>query len=170
MRTDRRRRLAAVWLGTAVMLGALLGVAQASRGPLDDPDQAHQRVGFLDAGPLPAAAPATITEAVAARPAVAFFVREQQFDALCDALAPSSLDLDAVIVVVHRAGEPCGGAAVVADDGDVAAAVGLRRPAGGGYPVGYAALDDEDRIRYRTLDPGLAGRLDEVATILDAVR
>ncbi len=47
-----RRALLAVWVLAAVVSGALLFAAGRLEGPLDDPDQAEQRVGFLDEGPF----------------------------------------------------------------------------------------------------------------------
>lgn len=169
---DRSRTLVTVWLSTALVLGGLLVVAQVTQGPLDDPDQAHQRPGFLDAGHLPTDAPAALLDGVTGRPSVAFFVRSSEFDDLCAALPASPIDLDAVVVVAtDRNVAGCDGLAVLIDtDGRLAENTGLRAPADGGYPVGYAVIDEQDRIRYRTLDPGVAGRLDEVETIVGAVR
>ncbi len=63
-----------------------------------------------------------------------------------------------------------GAAAVVPDpDGSMAAAYGMRSPAGGGPPVGYAVVDADQRIRYRTLDPTVAEELSEIRTILEAL-
>jgi hypothetical protein len=170
---DRRRTLVTVWLTTALVLGGLLVVAQVTRGPLDDPDQAHQRPGFLDAGHLPTDAPAALLDGVTGRPSVAFFVRPSELDDLCAALLLASpIALDAVVVVVtDRDVAGCDGLPVLIDTGArLAENTGLRAPADGGYPVGYAVIDEQDRIRYRTLDPGVAGRLDEVETIVGAVR
>jgi len=36
-------------------------------------------------------------------------------------------------------------------------------------PVGYAVVDAESRIRYRTLDPTVTAELSEVRTILEAL-
>lgn len=169
---DRRRTLVTVWLTTALVLGGLLVVAEVTRGRLDDPDQAHQRPGFLDAGDLPIDAPAALLDGVPGRPSVAFFVRPSELDDLCAALPASPIALDAVVVVVTgRDVAGCGGLPVLIDAGGrLAEDTGLRPPADGGYPVGYAVIDEQDRIRYRTLDPGLAGRLDEVETIVGALR
>jgi alkyl hydroperoxide reductase subunit AhpC len=71
-----------------------------------------------------------------------------------------------------RTGRPaprCPGLVVVADpDGRLAREYELRTPRGGDTPVGYAVVDSKGQIRYRTLDPNAAGRLDEVSTILTA--
>ena len=59
--------------------------------------------------------------------------------------------------------------ALVADDGELGRAFGLRRPRAGGTPVGYAIVDNSGRVRYATLDPHLARHLVEVRTILEAL-
>ncbi|PLS75598.1 MAG: hypothetical protein CYG61_06425 [Actinobacteria bacterium] len=47
---------------------------------------------------------------------------------------------------------------------------GLRpaHPRDGGPPTGYAVIDSEGRVRYRTLDPEVVDHLGEVAAILRA--
>ncbi len=153
--------LVATWLGAAVGIGLLLALARASQGPLDDPDQAWQRPGFLDAGDLPAPAP-TVAPGVPlpGRPTVVFFVGAgNDLAELCEALAESPLPERAATAVVVAGSPPgrCDGAgAVVGDrDGEVAELYGLRRPRGG-PPVGYAVVDAAGAIRYRTLDPEVA--------------
>jgi len=54
-------------------------------------------------------------------------------------------------------------------EGRTAALYGMRVPADGGPPVGYAVVDAENRVRYRTLDPDPAGNTREVMTILRAL-
>lgn len=175
-RTRRRSPapLVATWVGAAVGFGLLLALARAAEGPLDDPDQAWQRPGFLDAGELPAPAP-TVAPRVPApgRPTVVFFVRPHGLAELCHALAASPLPAQAVAAVVAAGStsDPCAAAEAVVDDPDgaVSDAYGLRRPRGGGPPVGYAVVDAAGAIRYRTLDPEVADQLDEVATIVAAL-
>ena len=169
------RPLVVIWLTMAVGLGLLLTVARVMREPLDDPDPAWQRPGFLDAGDLPVPAPPVAPGLPApGRPTVVFFERTGRLPQLCRALAASSLPdkATATAVVVDGAGShSCEGAdAVVIDrDGTLAAAYGMRRPRGGGPPVGYAVVDGAGAIRYRTLDPAVADELSEVRTILDAL-
>ncbi len=43
-----RRALFAMWVSAAAAFVVLVSVAQRLEGPLDDPDQAEQRVGFVD--------------------------------------------------------------------------------------------------------------------------
>ncbi|HEV2068660.1 MAG TPA: hypothetical protein VGR26_02575 [Acidimicrobiales bacterium] len=161
-----------VWLVVAVGLGALLAVARASAGPLDDPDPAHQRPGILDLGALPVPAP-PVSDGIPTRgrEAVVFFVRPAGLPALCGALADPDLagEPDLIVVVAGPVAPCAADVAVVADPpGRVAEAYGLRPPADGGAPVGYVVVDDAGRIRYRTLDPEVADLLGEVDTILRA--
>ena len=55
-------------------------------------------------------------------------------------------------------------------DGRLAAAYRMRRPRVGGPPVGYAVVDVDGTIRYRTEDPWVVNGLDKVLTIVGAVR
>ena len=171
----RTRPLVVIWLAAGIGLALLLSVARATREPLDDPDPAWQRPGFLDAGDLPVAAPPVAPGLPApGRPTVVFFERTGRLPQLCRALAESGLPekVTATAVVVDGAGTlSCPGVdAVVNDpDGRLPAAYGMRRPRDGGPPVGYAVVDRTGAIRYRTLDPAVADELSEVQTILDAL-
>ncbi|MDP9388307.1 MAG: hypothetical protein M3Q48_10465 [Actinomycetota bacterium] len=166
--------LVATWLGAAVGLGLLLALARSAEGPLDDPDQAWQRPGFLDAGDLPTPAP-TVAPGVPppGRASVVFFMRANGLPELCHALAASSLRDEAAITVVVAGSPPDGcdvAGSVVGDPaGAVAEAYGMRRPRGGGPPVGYAVVDAAGAIRYRTLDPDVSDQLGEVSTIVAAL-
>lgn len=154
-----------------MLFGGLLAVARAAEGPLDDTDPARQRPGFLDAGPLPVLAP-TMTAGFPADdgPSVVLLTRPDRLDRLCHALASHELDAVTVIVVAGRTDE-CAGTTVVDDPRAVIAdRYGMREPRGGGPPVGYAVVDAEGLIRYRTLDPAAHDELSEVSTILEAVR
>ena len=173
MRSSSPGRLIAVWLVVAVGFGVLLAVARGSAGPLDDPDPAHQRPGLLDLGALPVPAP-PVSDGIptGGREAVVFFVRPGGLQALCEALPDAELEGEPdLVVVVAGPVAPCApDVAVVADPkGRLAQAYGLRPPADGGAPVGYAVVDDAGRIRYRTLDPEVDDLLGEVDTILRAV-
>lgn len=166
------QRLIVVWLVVAAGFGALLAVARASAGPLDDPDPAHQRPGLLDLGELPVPAP-PVSEGVPApgTEAVVFFVRPAGLQALCGALNDAGLEGEPdLVVVVAGPVAPCAtDVAVVTDQrGRLADAYGLRPPADRGAPVGYVVVDEAGRIRYRTLDPEVADLLGEVDTILRA--
>ena len=58
------------------------------------------------------------------------------------------------------------------DGGDsrAAPAVGMRRPADGGVPIGYAVIDRKARVRYTTLDPSYAEHGFELGIVADALR
>lgn len=138
--TPTRQHLVGLWLSAAVLLDALLVFAQIARSDLDDPDPARQRPGFLDASPLPQRAPKALAERA-----------------------------DVVIVV---AGTGACDTATIIDDRSarLARAYGLPAPREGGERVGYAIVDGNGNIRYRTLDPVIAGDLSEVDTILGAIQ
>lgn len=168
--------LVLTWLAAAIGLGLLLALARVAEGPLDDPDQAWQRPGYLDAGDLPAPSLAVAPGIpLPGRPTVVFFLRpENSLAELCQALAESSL-LDKAVIAMVVVGSPSGrcdlAAAVVGDaDAGLGDAYGIRRPRGGGPPVGYAVVDAAGAIRYRTLDPDVSERLREVTTIVSALR
>jgi len=159
-----------IWTAAAIGLGALLAAA-SPRGPLDDPDPARQRPGFLDGGGLPVPAP-DLGRGVPApgRRAVVFFVRPKQIGPLCQALPASGLGTRASLAVIVTSPSDCPGqAALIVDGGGLARRFGMPTPIDGGPPVGYALVDTAGRIRYRTLDPRGAGGLDEVATMLAGV-
>ncbi len=165
-----RKVLAVAWAASALGLGGLLAMARP--GPLDDPDPAEQRPGFLDAGSLPApAAPVTNALPARGRRAVVFFVREPGLGALCRAVGGSGLARQAdLVAVMVRASRDCPTELeVVADTtGSHARRYAMPLPRDGGAPVGYAIVDSRSQIRYRTLDPAVVDELAEVTTILGA--
>lgn len=63
---------------------------------------------------------------------------------------------------------PVDAAVHVTDDPAVAAAVALARTDGRIGP-GYAVIDAEGRLRYRTFDPGLADHAEEITTLLEGL-
>lgn len=167
-----RRQLVALWLVAATVLGALLVVSRAARSGGDDPDQARQRAGFLDSGALPVPAPGVAGIPRPGRRAVVFFVREDQAGELCRQLAgsrPIRARANVAVVVAGTVPSACPGGRVIGDAGGaIAGAYGLAVPRDGGPPTGYAVVDSEGAVRYRTLDPGVVDRLGEVAIILRA--
>jgi len=99
-----------------------------------------------------------------------FFIRPDGVAGLCESLSDADLSSRADLVVVVSGAGNCGSVSTVNDPtARLAAAHGLRRPKAGGPPVGYAIVDSRGQIRYRTLDPGVAAELGEVATILRAI-
>lgn len=167
-----RRRLLALWVTSALGFGALLAWAGSRETPLDDPDPAYQRPGFLDADDLPAPAPPLDGRLPrAGRPSVVFFVMANNAGGLCTSLERTTLGdvADLAVVIPMATSADCPAAVLVTDeDGEVADGFKLRMPRGGGPPVGYAVVDAQQRIRYATLDPAVARQLDEVRTIVDA--
>jgi hypothetical protein len=165
-----RRTLVLVWLGAVGFFGVLLGVARAAEEPLDDPDLAFQRPGFLDVGDLPEPAPDIDDVRFTSRRTVVFFARPGWINELCRALAadPFAADVQSVIVVPDASAEECAEVPVVVSSG-LADRFGMREPRGGGAPVGYAVVDAAGMIRYRTLDPAVTSLIDEIGTILGAL-
>lgn len=160
-----------IWIAAAVLFGLMLWIAGSAESGLDDPDPAWQRPGFLDAGPLPQpATPPAEDLPRMGRLAVVFFVRPGGVAQLCRSLARHGLSQGAEEVVVVSGNGRCQGVDTVeGPSAGLADAYGMRRPRDGGSPVGYAVVDRQGRIRYRTLDPTTAEELDEVDTLLAAV-
>lgn len=152
--------------------GGLLALAQAAEEPLDDPDPAFQRPGFLDVGDLPEPAPELRSDiALTGMPTVVLFERADRVARLCRALDDHTFASDARAVVItptEPTGDSCADQTVVVDAA-LADEFGLRNPRAGGPPVGYAVVDRDGRIRYRTLDPAVATLLDEIDTIIGAL-
>lgn len=167
-----RLNLLGVWLLLAVILGTGLVAARILQGPLDDPDMAHQRPGFLDAGDLPFPAPA-VTPSVPQRGnrTVVFFARPETLDSLMRSLRDLAHDARPVVIVSGPGAPAASGIVpVVADHGGrLAAAYRMRVPRDGGPPAGYAVVDRDGLVRYQTLDPETANHIREVDTIVAAV-
>jgi len=166
-----RRALATVWLTAAVGFVVLLLVAHRMEGPRDDPDQAEQRVGFLDRSPLPFAAPmVTAGLPAAGRPTVVLFLRPGDAPRQCRDVGERVIASSAVVAVLSGPAACPGISAVLVDpSGRTAKGYGMRVPADGGPPVGYAVVDADTRVRYRTLDPDPAADSREVTTMLAAL-
>lgn len=165
-----RRHLVAVWVAAAAVLGALLVFAQIDRSGLDDADPARQRPGFLDFGTLPQPAPKLAEDRP--RPGhrmVAFFVPARDLDALCRSVSSRHLVRRADVIIVVAGAGSCDAAPTIGDQqSGLARAYGLPEPRIGRSQVGYAVVDDETQIRYRTLDPAVADDLFEVDTVVRA--
>lgn len=167
-----RRWLAARWFAAAVAVAAVLTIARVHRTPGDDPDPGRQRPGILDLAPLPERAPNLDgIDLPDGRPAVVFFAAADRAADLCSALRHARLPASVhVVVAVDEVQEGCPARTTGVDVSAAAAAFGLPRPRGDVVPTGYAIVDDEGRIRYRTLDPFAPELLDEVATMLRGLR
>lgn len=108
-----------------------------------------------------------------------FFVRPARLDELRAALSEddgtrlaAAADLSVVVsVLVAGSGEQVANAVpLVADPGgQLADGYRMRRPRDGGPPVGYAVVSPDGTVRFRTEDPGVAGRLDEVLILVKAL-
>ena len=157
--------------GCAVLLGSAQLIATLDRRPLDDPDLAFQRPGFLDAPGAPFLAPKIAPDIpkVGER-FILFFVREAQGKPLHDALINRTHPFDDVAVAIVYVGrepdhEDSVAPSIRDTEGQIAASYRMRRPRDGGAPVGYAIVDSSGLVRYRTLDPTVWKRLDEVQTM-----
>ncbi len=186
-RSSRRWQLLLVWFAAVLLLGGLLLLAQLRRNPLDDPNLAYERPGFLDAHGRPFPAPVMVDGVPSpGSRAVVFFTRPERASRLSAALAarPSLRERARIAIVVSGPMPPgdlpaeafvadyqagVAGVPVVADpSGRLAAAYQVPVPRDGGPPVGYAVVDRAGRVRYRTLDPEMHEHLDEVETIVRA--
>lgn len=164
-------RLGAVWLICVAVLAAGLLTVRLGYSPLDDPDQAHQRPGFVDANRPRSVAPDLVGLAGAKSRGVVFFTRPERLARLLVALGTSDgrvLVSKANVVVVQQPGSavtPPAAVTVLADpSGSLSRSLVMRTPRDGGYPVGYAVIGPDGTVRYRTEDPGQDRRLSEVLT------
>ncbi len=166
-----RQHLAVVWLAIAALLGALLGLAEFARPGLDDADPARQRPGFLDAGSLPQPAPTVAADRPRPRHRlVVFFVRSGDVDSVCTSISADHLVRRADLVMAVAGAGRCDAVTTVADpQSQFARAYGLSEPRSGETPVGYAVVDRESQIRYRTLDPAVRDNMTEIDTVLRAI-
>ena len=169
--TTRRRRLTAVWAATTGLLGAGLLTVHLGASPLDDPNPAHQRPGYLDANGHRTPAPPVTGLGPSGTRTVVFFTRTDRLARLRTALAgPDGQALRRtarVVVVQDTRGTAQTG--VVNDPTDrLSHAYDLRRPRDGGAPVGYAVVGPDGTVRYRTLDPGVEQHLSEALTMATA--
>ena len=164
-----------IWIAAALFFAAFLGLAEYQRNPLNDPDAARQRTGVvLPPGEEP---PPTISSLdIHGRPAVIIFDRSLAGRHLFHDLADQSdITKNAALIVVTSDGSrptiETGIDRILSDaDGAIAEAFSLRRPIDGGYPVGYALVDASGFIRFRTLDPGYAGRAWEIRLLLSDMK
>ena len=150
-------------------MGVALAVVEHQRNPLNDPDQAWERTGLL----LPAKTYQAPSLGVApGRPVVVFFARSLSDRYLFHDLADQSdlASMAALVVVTPDGSRPLieTGIKDIATDADssLATAAGLHRPIDGGYPVGYALIDSDGYLRFRTLDPGFEQRAWEIKLLL----
>lgn len=151
----------------AVLVGVVVGLVRPP-GPLDQPDAALQRDGLLRDGPVvpPTVAGVTFGD----RAVVLLFERRPPDPDDVRAWAQDVPDTaDVRLVLPEPARATFAVETVIDPTGALAAAVALPTPVDGGPGVGYAVVDAERVVRYRTLDPSWPGNGFEVATIAGAV-
>ncbi len=167
-----RTPLLAFALAAAVLSVVVVAVVR-DPGALDDPDPGHQRPGFLIDGPRLEGV-ALPGRPLGRQPVLLVFDRRlPPADAFAAFLADVPDSVAAVVVVPDRgdaqASAPPAAHVVVDPAGRLARRVGLRRPKGGGSPVGYALVDRSAQVRYATLDPTYLEHAFEVNTVAEAL-
>jgi hypothetical protein len=147
---------AAVALGAALALTAVVVAVVRPPGPLDDPAAADQRDGLLLDGPrLP---PSAAGVQFGGRPVVVLFERTQPAGPAFERWRRTVSD-DGVELVVR-----------VGPQGDrLADLTGMPTPVDRGRPVGYAVVDPARQVRYATRDPQYLINAFEVDVITGAV-
>lgn len=135
----------------------------------DDPDTARQRPGILDIGGLPIPAPEAYG-VPAGRPLTVFFTGRDTTASLCRNLAaePGLFERSEVVLVGQGVVAECPEevTVVTGDADEQAARFGIPAPIDGGPRVGYAIVDANRQLRYRTLDPEVDSQFREVLTLL----
>ena len=163
-----------IWLViTGCVLAGVVFWVVPEPGPLDNPDQAEQRSGLL----VPAAEAREVSglqlpgSPIGQRTTVIVFDRSipdpQRFR---DWLAAVPTGTTTVLAVPQpSAGDEVDN--VVTDPRrQIAEAVDMPTPVDGGYPIGYAVIDAEARVRYATLDPGYLSHDFAIATMAAVVQ
>ena len=160
-------------MGLVLVVSALLAAVQLQHDPLDDPDPAHQRPGLPDLDPLPVPAPNLEGRPGTDGPTLLVFERAGR-PAPCAWLDAPELRAAEIVLAIGAsegaaAADVCPGATHASEPWRLARQVGMRTPRDGGFPVGYAIVDDDGLLRYRTLDPDMSHLLGEVGTMVHAV-
>lgn len=163
-----------IWLliTGAVLAGVVFWVVPEP-GPLDNPDQAEQRSGLL----VPTAEARDVSglqvpgSPIGQRPTVIVFDRTipdpQRFRDWLAAVPPGTTIL---LAVPQRSGGDEVDNVVTDPRRQIADAVDMPTPVDGGYPIGYAVVDAQARVRYTTLDPGYLSHDFAIATMAGAVQ
>ncbi len=164
------------WLATASVLVAVIVAVVGGPGPLDDPNPGDQRAGFLfDPGEAPVVQGLQLPgRPLGERPVFLLFDR-RGYDAdrvaLVLAEVPKRFAFFVVVPQAPGAGPQSGRVRVISDPRQrLAEAVELSEPVAGGFPIGYALIDGERRVRYATLDPTYAEHAFEVGIVAEPVR
>lgn len=161
------------WLAASAALAALVLAVVPHPGPLDDPDPAQQRPGFLTS----AAEARSVTGLrlpggpIGRRPVLIVFDRTLPDASELAKLVRRLPQALATIVVVSGGARPASfPVPVLIDRGArIARRVSMRTPEDGGAPIGFALVDRRGRVRYATLDPGYLEHQGEDATLAGAV-
>lgn len=172
----RPRFIAVTWALMAAVLAVLMLGVISDPGPRDDPEPGRQRPGLLT-DPEDAVVFRDLVlpgDQQGPRTVLLLFDRgghpRQRVAAVLAAL-PENVALVAVVPSPGLgASSSLAGVDVVVDPGRrIADAVGLRAPGDGGFPTGYALIDQERRVRYATLDPGYVEHAFEIHILAEAV-
>lgn len=167
------RAVVLTWATAAVVLTAVVVAVIGGPGALDDPDRGQQRAGFLfDVDEAPVVPDVRLPgRPLGRRPVFVLFDRRGYDRRRVDPVLEEVPERFAFVVVVPRtAGAPPGGGRVrvVADPGnELRRAFALNAPVAGGFPIGYAVVDEQRRVRYATLDPSYGEHAFEVDTVTD---
>lgn len=163
------------WVAGAAVLAVVLLAVVPEPGPLDDPDEAAQRSGVLMKGP-PVGDLSPPGDPVGRRPVVLVFDRRlpdpDALERFVDGVADGAL----VVLAVPEPGSaavpelPPRTRLLSTGAGRLAAATGMPEPRDGGFPVGYAIVGPQGRLRYATLDPTYLRRPYEIAVLTEALR
>jgi len=166
MSVPPRRSLATVWLVAAfvsvVLLASQVGLREGATTPIrpSSTSASSTRVG-CPSPPVASGLPAS------GRATVVLFLRPDDAAQECREVSRSVASSAAVVAVLSGSAACAEVAGVLVDpEGRTAAAYGMRVPADGGPPVGYAVVDDRAMVRYRTLDPHPAANSREIMTVL----
>jgi len=152
----------------AAVLTFVVVVLVRPPGPLDQPDPALQRDGLLRDGPR--VPPSVAGVDFGDRTVVLLFERQAPDADDVRVWARDVPDAADVRLVLPEATDVAFAVETVIDPtGALAAAVALPAPVDGGLGVGYAVVDADRVVRYRTLDPSWPGNGFEIATIVGAV-
>ena len=157
-----------VFVVVAAVLTGVVVVLVRPPGPLDQPDPALQRDGLLRDGPR--VPPAVARVDFGDRTVVLLFERQAPDADDIRVWAQDLPDAADVRLVLPEATDVAFAVETVIDPtGALATAVALPAPVDGRRGVGYAVVDADRVVRYRTLDPSWPGNAFEIATVVGAV-
>ena len=159
------------WLLMAVTLVAVVIVGVGGPGPLDDPHEGDQRPGIL----APADQARGLTglrlpgDPIGRRPVVVVFERRPPDPPRLRAFLDEAPEDFATVLAVPERGARSPVPVVTDEGARLARRLGMPTPQDAGYPIGYALIDSEGRVRYATLDPTFLEHGFELATLSGAL-